>query len=282
MRAFSNFECQKRFKKMLEEEDSSSENKKRECDNSSSGTNLFIVGIGPGGKDYFTLKAVSILNNVDVIITYKNYLPYIEEFLENKEVYSTGMKQEIARCEKAIEMALQGKKVAVVSTGDAGIYGMAGLILELLENKKLLEKIKFEVVPGVSAFNAAASIIGAPVMHDFAVISLSDLLTPWDVIIKRIEYATKADFVLNIYNPSSKKRIRNFVEAINLILKFRDEKTPVAIVKNALRNNQNVKIVYLKDVLDCEVDMFSVVLIGNSQSRIVGERFILTPRGYKL
>ncbi len=192
------------------------------------------------------------------------------------------MKKEIERAEKAINCALNGKKVGVISTGDVGIYGMAGLIFELVEKKKILNKIRIEVIPGVSAFNAAASLLGAPIMHDFAVISLSDLLTPWEVIEKRLKNAADGDFVIAIYNPKSKKRIEHFEKAINIIKKYRNNDTPVGIVKNALRDGEQITITTLNKALDEDVDMNTVVIIGNSETKILDYQYIITPRGYKL
>jgi len=215
-----------------------------------------------------------------VIVCYTKYKQYVREYLKNKEVYLSGMTKEIERAEKAIEYALNNKIVSVVSTGDAGIYGMAGLIFELLEKKNLIEKLEVEVVPGVSAFNAAAAVIGAPIMHDFAVISLSDLLTDWDTIKKRIELAAKGDFVISIYNPKSKKRVSQIEEARDILLKYKKQDTPVAIVKNALRDNQSVVLTNLENFLKFEIDMFSVLIIGNSTSKILSGRYFITPRGY--
>ena len=215
-----------------------------------------------------------------MIVCYTKYKQYVREYLKNKEVYLSGMTKEIERAEKAIEYALNNKIVSVVSTGDAGIYGMAGLIFELLEKKNLIEKLEVEVVPGVSAFNAAAAVIGAPIMHDFAVISLSDLLTDWDTIKKRIELAAKGDFVISIYNPKSKKRVSQIEEARDILLKYKKQDTPVAIVKNALRDNQSVVLTNLENFLKFEIDMFSVLIIGNSTSKILSGRYFITPRGY--
>ena len=190
------------------------------------------------------------------------------------------MTKEIERAEKTIDYAVNGQKVAIISTGDAGIYGMAGLIFELLEKKKLINKVNIEVIPGISAFNAAASLLGAPIMHDFAVISLSDLLTDWDIIKKRIELATKGDFIISIYNPKSKKRTFQIEEAQKIMLKYKKGDTPVAIVKNALRDNQSVILTNLKDFLNYDIDMFCIVIIGNSKSKILENKYFLTPRGY--
>jgi precorrin-3B C17-methyltransferase len=265
---------------MLQEENIACKEKNGKRDNSGSGALLCIVGIGPGDEKYFTLRAVEVLENAEIIVCYKNYLKYVEKFSKGKELYVSGMKQEIERAEKAIDFALQGKRTVVVSTGDAGIYGMSGLVLELLERKALFDTINIEVVPGVSAFNAAASILGAPIMHDFAVISLSDLLTDWKLIEKRIENAAEADFVICIYNPKSRKRTFQIEKAREIMLKHKDKNTPVAIVKNALRENEAFTLTTLERFLNNEIDMLSVVIVGNSQSRVAGERFFLTPRGY--
>ncbi len=221
-----------------------------------------------------------MLEECEVIVCYKNYLKYIERFSKGKELYVSGMKQEIDRAEKTVDFALKGKKTVIVSTGDAGIYGMSGLIFEILIKKEALNKVKVEVVPGVSAFNAAASILGAPIMHDFAVISLSDLLTDWSLIEKRLEMAAKGDFVICIYNPKSKKRLEHIEKTREILLKHKDKNTPVAIVKNALREGESYTLTNLNDFLNFNIDMLSVVIIGNSQSKIFDNRYFLTPRGY--
>ncbi len=226
------------------------------------------------------MRGREVLEEADVIVSYKNYLQYVENFISDKEIYSSGMKQEIERCEEAIKYALSNKKVAVISTGDAGIYGMAGLIIELLEKQDLIDQINIEVIPGVSAFNAAASIVGAPIMHDFAVISLSDLLTDWELIKKRIELASQGDFVISIYNPKSKKRVSHIETAQKIMLKYKDKNTPVAIVKNALRENENFILTNLENFTNFDIDMLSIVIIGNSQSRVINDKIFLTPRGY--
>ena len=283
MRASVNSICKKRFKEMYEAEKVNSKDKNGKCNNIDSRGCLYIIGIGPGGKDYFTIKAVDTLKQIDVVVCYKKYLKYVEDFI-NKDVkiVTTGMTKEVERGEKAIEYALKGKKVGVISTGDVGIYGMAGLIFELLENKGLLNKIEIEVIPGVSAFNAAASLLGAPIMHDFAVISLSDLLTPWELIEKRLKKAAEGDFVICIYNPKSKKRVEHFDKAIEIIKQKRDLNTPCGIVKNALRDNQVISITTLENAKNEEVDMNCVIIIGNSKTKIFDYQYIVTPRGYKI
>ena len=202
------------------------------------------------------------------------------------------MTKEIDRCQKAIELALQGNKVAVVSSGDAGIYGMAGLVFELLqeseeggkseiENRK--SKIFVSVIPGVPAFCAAASLLGAPLMHDFASISLSDLLTPWEIIKKRLKMASEGDFVIILYNPKSKTRVSQIEGAIEIISMHRDGNTPVGIVKNALRDGEEIKITTLRELPGCYdfIDMSTILIIGNSATFISNNRMI-TPRGYNV
>ncbi len=219
----------------------------------------------------------------DVIVCYKKYLKYVKDYLQDDvEIITTNMTKEIERANSAIEEALKNKKVSVVSTGDAGIYGMAGLIFELIDKKNLVNKIKIEVIPGVSAFNAAASLLGAPIMHDFAVISLSDLLTPWDLIEKRLEKASEGDFVICIYNPRSKKRVGHFNKAIEIIKKHKKLDTPCGIVKNALRDDQVITITTLENALNEDIDMNTVIIIGNSQTKIIDFNYIVTPRGYNL
>jgi len=216
----------------------------------------------------------------DVIVAYKTYMDLIgPEILEGKETISTGMTGEIRRCRMAIDQALAGKDTAVVSSGDSGIYGMAGLVLELLADEGLLDKVDVEVIPGVPALSAAAALLGAPIMHDFAVISLSDLMTPWELIEERVEAAARADFVLAIYNPRSKKRAWQLGRVRDILLKYRSGDTPVGIVWNAARSGESVRITTLSRMDESAVDMLSILLVGNSRTRIIGDRMV-TPRGY--
>lgn len=210
---------------------------------------------------------------------YKTYIDLIKGIIPDKVIFSTGMTREVERCQKAIELAMQGKNVAVVSSGDSGIYGMAGLVLELLEGDA--SHIPVSVIPGVPAFCAAASLLGAPLMHDFASISLSDLLTPWETIKKRVEAAAAADFVIVLYNPKSKTRISQLKEAIDIISAHRNGNTPVGIVKNAAREEEEVKIATLKEFpLHYDfIGMTTIVIIGNSSTFAAGDKMI-TPRGY--
>jgi len=224
--------------------------------------------------------AKAALLKAEVIVAYKTYMDLIApEILEGKETISTGMTGEIHRCRMAIEKALGGKDTAIVSSGDSGIYGMAGLVLELLADQGLLDNVKVEVIPGIPALSAAAALLGAPIMHDFAVISLSDLMTPWEEIQKRVEAAAKTDFVLIIYNPRSKKRTWQLSRVRKLILKYRDGHTPVGIVRNAARDGESVRITTLSRLDEFSVDMLSILVVGNSRTRVVGGKMV-TPRGY--
>lgn len=235
---------------------------------------LYVIGIGPGGLDHLTIKAKKAIEESDIIVGYTKYITMVEPLLEGKEIFKTGMKGEEERCRKAIELA-KDKVVSVISTGDSGIYGMAGLILQLENTSDV------EIIPGVTASSAAASVLGAPLMHDNCNISLSDLMTPYELIKKRVSLAAEGDFIISLYNPKSKGRPHYLRECIELIKEHRDGKTPIGVVKNALRDGQEVNISTLDNFDDSIVDMFSIVIIGNSQSYIENER-IITPRGYSV
>ena len=240
------------------------------------------MSLGLGAPDYLAPKAKRVLKEAKVIVGYRTYMRLIEpEVLEGKETIETGMTDEIRRCQMAIEKALEGNDTAVVSSGDAGIYGMAGLVLQLLEERKLLGEVNVEVIPGIPALSAAAALLGAPLMHDFAVISLSDLLTPWDVIQARVEAAAKTDFVIVLYNPKSKKRTWQLDRALDTIREHRSAKTPVGLIRNATREEQAVHITTLSHLDPSKVDMLSILLVGNSQTKIMGGKMV-TPRGYKI
>ena len=245
---------------------------------------LSIVGTGPGATAHLTEAARLAIADADVIIGYDSYIDLVRPLLEGKQVLSTGMMQEVQRCREAIRLARSGESVALVSGGDSGIYGMAGLVLELLETdrrEKLDEPhIDVRIIPGISAVQAAAALLGAPLMHDFAVISLSDLLTPWERIKTRLEAAARADFVVAIYNPRSKSRRTQIEEAQTIFLACRPADTPAGIVRNACRDGQAVVVTTLGRMLDHEIDMTSIVLIGNASSFIDAEGRIVTPRGY--
>jgi precorrin-3B C17-methyltransferase len=240
---------------------------------------IYIVGIGPGSREHMTGRALCALMEAEVIVGYSLYIGMLGSLTEGKEVVSTGMTRETERCRKAVELALAGRKVAVVSTGDPGVYGMAGLVLELLEKADPEGSVEVEVVPGVSAVGAASSLLGAPLMTDFAVISLSDLMTPWETIEKRLEGAGAGDFVVALYNPRSKKRVKHLDRACAILMRHRPPSTPVGIVRNALREDQSIRLTTLGSAAAEEVDMMCVIIIGNSSTRLLGGR-IVTPRGY--
>lgn len=223
-----------------------------------------------------TPLAIKAINKSTSIVGYKRYVDLIEELLKDQKLYASGMTEEIDRCKKALELAKNGETVSIVSSGDPGIYGMAGLILEL--NQK--ERIEVEIIPGISAINAAASLLGAPLAHDFAVISLSDLLTPWEVIKKRIKCAAEGDFIIALYNPKSKKRRNQITEARDIIKQYRLETTPVGIVTDAYREKQSVIISNLNNFDSEDINMLSIIIIGNSQT-VLHENRLITPRGYE-
>ena len=235
---------------------------------------LYVIGIGPGGREHMTIKAVETIKKCDIIIGYTPYIEYLGDLVEGKEIYSTGMKGEIERCKLALGKARE-KDTAIISTGDAGLYGMAGPILELNEG------IEVEIIPGVTAAFSAASELGSPIMHDYVSISLSDLLTPWNVIENRIEKAAEGDFVITIYNPRSKGRKDHLEKAVNIILKHKSKDTPVGIVKDSGRSGTEIIITTLGKIDYEIVDMLSVVLIGNSNTYIKDNK-IITPRGYDI
>lgn len=228
-----------------------------------------------------TPRAHTAICDADVVVGYTTYINLIEHLLTDKPVIGTAMMQEIQRCQLAVEQAVAGKKVAVVSSGDSGIYGMAGLILEILLKLPQDQRPQLQVVPGISAVSAAAAILGAPLMHDFAVISLSDLLTPWELIKKRAELVAQGDFVVALYNPKSKKRVQNIEEIRTIMLKYKDPATPVGIVHSASRADENAVISTLQDFTKEKIDMFSLVIIGNSRT-FVEAGYMVTPRGYQV
>lgn len=235
---------------------------------------LYVIGIGPGGLEHMTLKALKAIEESEVIVGYSKYIEFIKPLVKDKELYSTGMKGEEERCREALRLC-SDKIVSIISTGDSGIYGMAGLILEMRRDEEV------EVIPGVTASSAAAAVVGAPLMHDNCNISLSDLMTPYVDIKNRVELAAKGDFIISLYNPKSMGRPHYLSECMDIIRKHRTESTPVAVVKNALREGQEKTLFTLGNFDDSIVDMFSIVIVGNSKSYIRDENFI-TPRGYKL
>lgn len=238
---------------------------------------IYVVGIGPGSREHMTISAVNAIEKSNVIIGYKTYINFIQEWIQDKMVFSNGMKKEIDRCKKAIEHAINGDIVCIVSSGDAGVYGMAGLIYELIED----EQVDVEVVPGVTAANSAAACLGAPLMHDYVVISLSDLMTDWELIKKKLTFAGQGDFVVVLYNPKSIGRPTHIIEARDILLKFKKEETPVGIVRNAKREEESICISNLKEMPIADIDMLSVVIIGNSNTYIKDGKMV-TPRGYQV
>lgn len=236
---------------------------------------LYVVGIGPGGQEHFTIKAIETIKKCQVVVGYTYYIKLIKDLIEYKEVIKTGMRGEIERCQKAIASVKNGKDTCIISTGDAGLYGMAGPILEMVED------IDVEIVPGVSSVFAAAAEVGAPLMHDFCSISLSDLLTPWDVIEKRLVHAAQADFVIALYNPKSKGRVEHIKKAVKLIKENINNNRQVAMVKNAGRDGNERILTDLENIDFDFIDMKTVVIIGNSCTFKKGN-FLVTPRGYHI
>lgn len=242
---------------------------------------IYIVGLGPGSAAQTTQRALAVLAESDVIVGYRTYVNLIRELVGGKEVLASGMRQEVARAQEAVRVALSGRVVAVVCSGDPGIYGMAGLVFEVLREVgwERGDGIEVEVVPGVPALSAAAALLGAPLMHDFVSISLSDLLTPWETIARRLELAAQGDFVTALYNPKSAQRTEQLAEARRIIGLYRSDQTPVGIVRNAYRQGQQVVLTDLGHLLEQEVDMLTVVVVGNSTT-FAFNGLMVTPRGY--
>ena len=245
---------------------------------------LYIVGVGPGHHDHMTFRAKQVIEESDTIVGYETYVKLVEDMIEGKDVYRYAMTQEVERAHQCIDLAKEGKIVSLVSSGDPGIYGMAGLIFEILAESGWDPKddLAVELVPGVSALNSCASIIGSPLMTDFAVLSMSDLLVPWEIIVKRVEAAAQGDFVIVIYNPASKKRIHQLQDTRKLLLKYRKPSTPVAIIKGAYRDSQTVVMTDLEHMENHadNLGMISTVIIGNSSTYNFKD-LMINPRGYK-
>jgi precorrin-3B C17-methyltransferase len=246
------------------------------------------VSLGPGFPEHLTPAARAALEEARAVVGYRTYIELIRPLLSHQEVVVSGMKAEVQRCRDAVDRAAAGQRVALVSSGDAGIYGMAGLVLELCRELKLRVAspgahgpVDFHlvVIPGVPALAAGAALLGAPLMHDFAAVSLSDLLTPWETIRQRLEAAARADFVIVLYNPKSKKRDWQLSAVRDLLLQYRNPATPVGIVSRAMREGQEVTVTTLADLLEHPVDMQTIVTVGNSQTFAYGP-YMVTPRGY--
>jgi precorrin-3B C17-methyltransferase len=238
---------------------------------------LTVIGLGPGAGLDLTLRAREAIESSDLIVGYTAYIALIRDAFPHKEMVSTGMKKEVDRCRLAVEAAVSGKTTAVVCSGDSGIYGMAGLIYEVAQD---YPPIDIEVVPGITAACGGAAVLGAPLTHDFAVISLSDLLTPWEKIERRLRAAAESDFVICLYNPRSRSRADVLRRACDILLAAKGGDTPCGYVKNIGREGQTSVVLSLSQLRDCEdVDMFTTVFIGNEQTKLLNGKLV-TPRGY--
>ena len=238
---------------------------------------IYVVGIGPGGADQMTPRARAAIEASDVVAGYTTYIDLVRPLIGEREILQTPMRQEIDRCVRARDAALRGRTVAMVCSGDAGVYGMAGLMYEVCGQTP---QIDIEVVPGVTAACAGAAVLGAPLVHDFDVISLSDLLTPWETIARRLELAAQADFCICLYNQSSRKRADYLRRACGILLRSRHPDTPCGTAHNIGRAGEHGEICTLAQLRDRQVDMFTTVFIGNSQTRVIGGKLV-TPRGYE-
>ncbi|MEA1969180.1 MAG: precorrin-3B C(17)-methyltransferase [Thermodesulfobacteriota bacterium] len=268
----------------------------RNCGCSQKRARLFVIGTGPGNAGHISKRAFDLLKEADAVAGYTTYIDLIKNEIKGKEIISTGMTREVERVEKSIDKALSGSTCALVSGGDPGIYAMAGLVFEMCQKREITlirhnaEQIKnnenhanqtleIEIVPGIPALSAGAALLGAPLTHDFAAISLSDLLTPWEKIEKRLAAAASADFVITIYNPKSKKRDWQLARAKKIIMEHRTGDTSVGVVTSAMRKKQKIVVTSLKDMDQAEVDMQTILFVGNSASvEYLG--FMYTPRGY--
>ncbi|MGI6545263.1 MAG: precorrin-3B C(17)-methyltransferase [Fastidiosipilaceae bacterium] len=240
-----------------------------------------VVGFGPGNLDDMTFRAAKAITSADLVIGYKTYIDILREYFPDAAFHSNAMTKEVERCEYALDEALSGKQIALVSSGDSGVYGMAGLLLEIVARRGLTEdQLTVEIIPGVTAASSAAALLGAPLMHDFAVISLSDLMTPLDTIWARVKAAAEADFVICIYNPKSRKRATYLAKSCEIIARSRPADTPCGIASHVGRSEETVITTTLADLPNQDVDMFSIVIIGNSQTKIENGK-LLTPRGYE-
>lgn len=238
---------------------------------------LYVVGIGPGAYEKMTMEAAEALKNSDVIIGYTVYVDLVKNHFPEKEFLTTPMKKEVDRCVLAFEEAKKGKTAAMICSGDAGVYGMSGLMYEIGVHYPEVELV---IIPGVTAATGGAAVLGAPLIHDFCVISLSDLLTPWEKIEARLLGAAQADFVVCLYNPSSKKRHDYLEKACNLMLQYKSPQTVCGIVGNIGREGEAAQVMTLEELKTAKVDMFTTVFIGNSQTQNINGKMV-TPRGYQ-
>ena len=238
---------------------------------------IYVVGIGPGAYEKMTIEAAEALKNSDVIIGYTVYVDLVKNHFPGKEFLTTPMKKEVERCVMAFDEAMKGKVVSMICSGDAGVYGMAGLMYEVGIN---YPEVELEIIPGVTAATGGAAVLGAPLIHDFCLISLSDLLTPWEKIEARLLGASQADFVICLYNPSSKKRHDYLMKACDLMMQYKGEETVCGIVGNIGRDGESMKVMTLSELRETPVDMFTTVFIGNSQTKNINGKMV-TPRGYR-
>ena len=239
---------------------------------------LYVIGIGPGAYEKMTIEAAEALKSSDVIVGYTVYVDLVREHFPGKEFLTTPMKREVERCELAFAEAAKGKTVAMICSGDDGVYGMTGLMYEIGVR---YPQVELKLIGGLTAATSGAAVLGAPLIHDFAVVSLSDLLTPWEKIEKRVELAAAADFVICLYNPSSKKRKDYLQRACDLVLKHQSPETVCGYVKNIGREGEEGHVLTLRELRDTQVDMFTTVWIGNSQTKNIGGKMV-TPRGYRV
>ncbi|TVM00776.1 MAG: precorrin-3B C(17)-methyltransferase [Candidatus Brocadia sp. WS118] len=237
-----------------------------------------MVGIGPGARKEISQRALDALKKSETIVGYKLYIDLIDDIIGNKQVISTAMRKELERVEQAIQEALSGKIVSIISSGDPGVYGMAGLVLEVVSREKI--PLPIEVIPGIPAANAAAAVLGAPLMHDYAVISLSDLLTPWETIERRVKCAAEADFVIVLYNPKSSQRTWQIEKTVSIVLQYKSPSTPVGIVKDVSREDEQIVLTTLGKVTSHPIDMTTMVIIGNATT-FQYKDYLITRRGYQ-
>lgn len=238
---------------------------------------IYVIGIGPGEYEQMTIRAANALNSCDLIVGYTVYVDLVKEHFSDKEFLTTPMRKETERCVLAFEEAVKGKTVAMICSGDAGVYGMAGLMYEVGVN---YPEVELEIIPGVTAAMSGAAVLGAPLVHDSCLISLSDLLTPWEKIEARLLHAAEADFTICLYNPSSKKRHDYLYKACELMLRYKSPETVCGIVSNIGREKETMRLMSLKELQNTQVDMFTTVFVGNSQTREIAGKMV-TPRGYK-
>ncbi len=238
---------------------------------------LYIVGIGPGKCEYMTLKAIQILNKVDIVVGYGRYIEYIAHLVKGKIIYTTGMRDEVKRCLIALRESKK-RDVALICSGDPGIYGLAGLCIEL--NETLNMGVEIEIVPGVTAALAAGALLGAPFMRDMVILNLSDILIPWEEIEHKLIKALEGDYTIAIYNPISRKKKKNILKIFEIVRKIKGEDTIIAVVKNAMREGQNIKVGTLRDIDVEDIDMNCIVIICSSKVKKVG-KWLVAERGYR-